>query len=165
MSDNPSDDFAVLARRAQRIRDSVTGAQSELATTEATGHGGGGLVRATVSGRGRIVALDIDPSVIDPQAPQTLSELVIEAVDAANEAMAAQRAERMNELTGGLAEIVDQLHGARLPTGRVAPITPARRPGSRPSPLDGLPLPPGVPGPNGHGRPSGRGGTGADSAR
>jgi nucleoid-associated protein EbfC len=127
---------------------------------EATGHGGAGLVRATVSGQGRLVALDIDPSVIDPQDPRTLSEMVMAAVDAANETMAAQRAERMNELTGGLAEIVDQLHGSLAPGGRVEPMFPSRRPGSRRPPL---PFPPGMPG--GDGRPGGNGGKGPGGPR
>lgn len=142
MPDNLADHFAALARRAERIRDGVADAESDLVAMEATGHGGGGLVRATVSGQGRLVALDIDPSVIDPHDPRTLSEMVMAAVDAANESMAAQRAERMNALTGGLADIVDQLH-ATPPRGGVEPIFPSRRPGSRRPPL---PFPPGLPG-------------------
>jgi DNA-binding YbaB/EbfC family protein len=166
MPDNPADHFAALARRAERIRDGVTDAQSEMGAMEATGHGGGGLVRATVSGQGHLVALDIDPSVIDPQDPRTLSEMVMAAVDAANEAMALQRAERMNELTGGLAEIVDQLHAMPAPRGRVEPMFPSHRPGSRRPPL---PFPPGMPGmpgmPGGNGRPGGNGGRGPDGPR
>ncbi|CAG6398606.1 YbaB/EbfC family nucleoid-associated protein [Actinacidiphila cocklensis] len=162
MSENLADHFAALARGADRIRDGVTDAQSALGAMEATGHGGGGLVRATVSGQGRLVALDIDPSVIDPQDPRTLSEMVMAAVNAANETMAAQRAERMNELTGGLAEIVDQLHGSLAPGGSVEPMFPSRRPGSRrpplqfPSELPDIPGMPGMPGaPGGNGRPGG----------
>jgi hypothetical protein len=78
------------------------------------------------------------------------------AVDAANEALAAQRAERMTELTGGLAEIVGQLHDMPSPRGRVEPIFPSHRPGSRRPPL---PFPPGLSGgpgtPGGNTRPDG----------
>jgi DNA-binding YbaB/EbfC family protein len=167
MTENPSDYFAALARRAEQIRDGVAGAESDLVAMEATGHGGGGLVRATVSGQGRLVALDIDPSVIDPQDPRTLSEMVMAAVDAANESMAAQRAERMNELTGGLAEIVDQLHGTPPARGGVEPMFPSHRPGSRRPPL---PFPPGLTGmpfpPAANGRPGGSGsGSGGNGPR
>ena len=163
MPDNLSDHFAALARRAEQIRDGVADAESDLVSMEATGHGGGGLVRATVSGQGRLVALDIDPSVIDPQDPRTLSEMVMAAVDAANESMAAQRAERMNALTGGLAEIVDQLHTEPGPRGRVEPMFPSRRPGSRRPPL---PFPPGLPGVSGAPGGNGPGGkAGPDSPR
>ncbi|WP_052397581.1 YbaB/EbfC family nucleoid-associated protein [Streptomyces sp. NRRL F-5123] len=164
MSENLADHFAALARTADRIRDGVTDAQSALGALEATGHGGGGLVRATVSGQGRLVALDIDPSVIDPQDPRTLSEMVMAAVDAANEAMAAQRAERLDALTGGLADIVDQLHAAPAPRGRVEPMFPSRRPGSS---LPQLPFPPGMQGaPDGNAGPGGgRSGKGRDNQR
>lgn len=140
MPETPKDHFEALARRAEQMNHDVADVQMEMESMEGTGYGGDGLVRATVSGQGRLVGLDIDPSVIDPDDPQTLSALVMAAVDDAIQAVSAQRAERMNQMTGSLADIIDQLQ--QMPTratGNVVPKIPNRRPGSPPSRLPRLP--------------------------
>ncbi|WP_051951102.1 YbaB/EbfC family nucleoid-associated protein [Actinacidiphila yeochonensis] len=147
MSENPMADFAALTRRAMDMNRAVTSAHAEMEKMEAAGYGGGGMVRAVVSGENRLVALDIDPSVIDPENPRALSEMVMAAVDEANESLAAERATRMREVTGGLTDIVDQL--TRTPSsynGPVMPKTPARRSDGRQSPLPYLPRLPGTDG-------------------
>lgn len=139
MSETPQNHFEALARRAEQMNHDVADVQAEMESMEGTGYGGDGLVRATVSGQGKLVGLDIDPSVIDPDDPQTLSALVMAAVDDAIQVLSAQRTERMSEVTGNLADIIDQLH--QMPTrvsGSVVPKVPNRRPGIRPSRLPGL---------------------------
>ncbi|MCO6000260.1 YbaB/EbfC family nucleoid-associated protein [Actinoallomurus rhizosphaericola] len=140
MPETPQNHFEALARRAEQMNYEVADVQAAMQSMEATGYGGDGLVRATVSGQGRLVGLDIDRSVIDPDDRERLSALVMEAVNDAAEALSAQRAERMNEVTGNLADIIDQLQ--QTPTrysGNVVPKVPNRRPGSPPSRLPRLP--------------------------
>jgi DNA-binding YbaB/EbfC family protein len=139
MPESPHIDFRAMARRAEQMGQDVTDARTQIEAMEATGYGGDGLVRATVTGHGRLVALDIDPSVIDPDDPRTLSEMVVAAMDDAMETMTAQRTERLSQVMGGLAELIDQLHQVRPQPGTVTPRTPNRRPGSRPS---RYPIPP-----------------------
>lgn len=110
MSDDNHLDFTELARSVQRVQGDLTGVQADMTSLQATGFGGGGLVRATVSGEHRLVALSIDPSVIDPDDPETLSDLVIAAVDSANESMTEQRVKRMGEVTQGLGGLIDRLN-------------------------------------------------------
>ncbi|MFE1852202.1 YbaB/EbfC family nucleoid-associated protein [Streptomyces sp. NPDC059489] len=133
MPDDPRSPFEALARRADRINQDISDARNRIQELEGTGHGAGGLVRATVSGEGRLVGLEIDPSLIDPEDPQTLSETVIAAVDDAVRIVAERRAERISQVTGGLADIIDQLHQVRSPSRRVVPKVSARRPDARPS--------------------------------
>lgn len=141
MPDNEQIDFAALAQRAREMRSDMEHARDELTGIQATGHGGGGLVTATVSGEGRLLDLRIDPSVIDPDDPQTLADMVIAAVDGANQAVAEQRAERITEITDGVSSLVAGLRGDRADRG-VVPRFADRRPGRAPAsttvrPVDG----------------------------
>ena len=101
MPDETEVDISALVQRAQVLRQRLERAQEDLSRIEAEGHGGGGVVRAVMSGENQLVALTIDPSVIDPDDPHTLAELVREAVNDANRAMGLKRGERMSNLTEG----------------------------------------------------------------
>jgi DNA-binding YbaB/EbfC family protein len=131
MSDDQQPDFGGLARRAWQLQGEVSNAKSDLVALQATGFGGGGLVTATVSGEGRLVGLQIDRSVIDPDDPETLAETVIAAVNNANETMAERRNERMTEVTDGLQSLLAGLDPGTAGGGRVVPrFAPRRLPGS-----------------------------------
>lgn len=73
-------DLQSLLQQAQQMQADMARAQSDLAEVEVTGHSGGGLVTATVTGDGQLKALVIDPSVVDPTDVETLADLVIAAV-------------------------------------------------------------------------------------
>jgi nucleoid-associated protein EbfC len=138
MSAQEPKDFNALAERARQLQGAMSSMTSDMKNLEATGVGGGGLITATVSGEGRVLRLQIDPSVIDPRDPQTLAELIIAAVDGAHDSLEKQRSERLTPITGGLQDIVQRLH---LPDDEVdqhMPQPPTRR---RPN-LPGLFPPP-----------------------
>jgi DNA-binding YbaB/EbfC family protein len=62
-------------------------AQQQIAQTQVQGQAGGGLVEVTLNGQGKVVAVRIDPSVVDPNDVETLQDLVIGALDDAAENM------------------------------------------------------------------------------
>jgi nucleoid-associated protein EbfC len=133
MPDNEKIDFAALAQRARQMRSEVEQAHGELMAIQATGHGGGGLVTATVSGAGRLLELRIDPSVVDPDDPQTLADMVIEAVDGAGRMIEEQRAERVSEITDGVSGLVAGLRRTQADRAdRVVPLFVTRPPASGP---------------------------------
>ncbi|MER6273801.1 YbaB/EbfC family nucleoid-associated protein [Streptomyces sp. 900105755] len=127
-------DFSALAHRARRMRGTVAEAQLDLRNIEATGHSSDGMVSATVSADSRVVDLRIDPSVIDPDNPERLVRLVIEAVDGAHGTATEQRAEVMSGITGGLQDILAGLNGEQDEQEKspVVPRFPERRPRRRP---------------------------------
>lgn len=137
MSEGSRLDFTELARSAQRMAGEVADVQADMMEFQATGFGGGGLVRATVSGEGAIIALDIDPSIIDPNDPETLSSLIIEAVASANQSMAEQRAKRLNEVTQGIGGLMDRLAQKQDDGERVVPQFPSLRDTPRHMPRPG----------------------------
>ncbi|MFC8047934.1 YbaB/EbfC family nucleoid-associated protein [Nocardia sp. NPDC057353] len=94
-------DMQQLLAQAQQMQQAVMEAQAEIAASEVQGQAGGGLVRVTIKASGEVVALTIDPKVVDPEDVEGLQDLVIGAV---NDAMAnAQQlaADRLGPLSGG----------------------------------------------------------------
>lgn len=78
-----SNPLAGLLAQAQQLQEGMVDAQRRLGEQRVSGTSGGGLVRATVTGTGELVALRLDPSVVDPTDVETLADLVIAAVRAA----------------------------------------------------------------------------------
>ena len=77
-------------------------AQERVASIEAEGVSGAGMVRAVVSGKGELRRLAIDPALMTPQDREVLEDLVIAAVnDAHARAQEAAQGE-MAKLTEGL---------------------------------------------------------------
>jgi nucleoid-associated protein EbfC len=70
--------------------------QRELLETECQGSAGGGLVKATVSGRGELLRLEISPVIADPDKARELAEFVVSAVRDAHRNM---REQHRNALT------------------------------------------------------------------
>ena len=91
-----------LMKQAQKMQQQMMAAQEELANAQVEGSAGGGMVKATVSGTGELVALTIDPSVVDPEDVETLTDLVVAAVRDASRAAQELTAEKMGPVTGGL---------------------------------------------------------------
>lgn len=91
-----------LLQQAQKMQQDLATAQEELARTDVEGQAGGGLVRATVNGSGELRGLVIDPKAVDPEDTETLADLVVAAVQAANENAQQIQKEKLGPLTEGL---------------------------------------------------------------
>ena len=91
-----------LMKQAQKMQQQMLAAQEELASAEVEGSAGGGMVKATVSGAGDLLSLTIDPSIVDPEDVETLTDLVVAAVRDAGRAAQELAAEKMGPLAGGL---------------------------------------------------------------
>jgi nucleoid-associated protein EbfC len=95
-------DVQQLLQQAQRMQEQLMSAQQNLAEAKVTGTAGGGLITATVTGEGELVALEIDPSVVDPEDVETLADLIVAAVRDANAQVQKLAAEQMGPLGEGL---------------------------------------------------------------
>ncbi|MFC4606028.1 YbaB/EbfC family nucleoid-associated protein [Rhodococcus kronopolitis] len=91
-----------LLAQAQQMQQQLMAAQAEIAKEEVTGQAGGGLVTATVRGTGEVVALAIDPKVVDPDDVETLQDLVIGAIADASTKAQSLAAGKLGPLAGGL---------------------------------------------------------------
>ena len=77
---------AALAQ-AQQMQQKLQEAQQEIAHTEVEGQAGGGLVKVRLNGHGQVLAVEIDPKVVDPSDVETLQDLVVGALADAAETM------------------------------------------------------------------------------
>jgi nucleoid-associated protein EbfC len=94
--------MANLQRMAQQMQQEMLRVQGELASLTVDGSAGGGVVKATVTGKQELVSVTIDPSAVDPNDVEMLQDLVTAAV---NDALTASREiadSKMAAVTGGM---------------------------------------------------------------
>lgn len=77
-------------------------AQENLVNVRASGESGAGLVKATVNGRKQLVALDIDPSILKLEDKVLVQDLVVAAVNKAQEEADVLAKEEIKKSTEGL---------------------------------------------------------------
>ncbi len=91
-----------LARQAQKMQEEMDAASKELDEKEYTSAAGGGVVKATVKGSLEIKSIEISKDVVDPEDVETLSELIIAAVNEAIRQARDEKSDTMDRISGGL---------------------------------------------------------------
>jgi len=95
-------DLAGLMKQAQEMQQRMREAQERLETLEVTGEAGAGLVRVTLTAKGEMRTLSIDPSIVTPDEKEVLEDLIKAAhADARRKAESAQ-AKVLGEATSGM---------------------------------------------------------------
>ena len=91
-----------LMKQAQQFQERLTTVQNELAGRQVNGSAGAGMVTATLNGNGELLALSIEPQLVQPENTQMVQDLVVAAVnDGLHKARELGKTE-MARLTGGL---------------------------------------------------------------
>jgi hypothetical protein len=93
--------YQQLLQMGQQVQARLIELQSELGNRTVSCSAGGGMVTVTADGRGRIRAVKIDPSVVDPQDVEMLEDLVQAAVSEAQQRAQQLYEEEMKKLAGG----------------------------------------------------------------
>lgn len=92
--------FTNLIKAAKDMQGKLAETQKALATRRFDGDAGGGMVRATVDGRGTLLAIKIEPQAVSDV--ELLEDLVKAAVCSAVTKAQEEARSDMAELTGGL---------------------------------------------------------------
>jgi len=98
-------DMAKLMKQAQKMQEDAEKLQHDLEAMRVTSQAGGGMVSVTVNGHGHLVAVKINPAVVDPEDVEILEDLIVTAAKEANTQAAATQEARMKEITGGLGDL------------------------------------------------------------
>lgn len=95
-------DFMKMMSKAKEMQSRMAGLQDELAGIEVTGSSGAGLVSITITGKGELRGVKIDPSLMKPEEVEILEDLIVAAHRDAHVKAEAAIAEKMAEITGGM---------------------------------------------------------------
>lgn len=91
-----------MMKQAQAMQAKMQEMQAALERTEVTGVSGGGMVSVTVSGKGEMRRVKIDPKLVDPNDVGMLEDLIVAAANDARAKVDQQMQAEMAKLTGGL---------------------------------------------------------------
>ena len=91
-----------LMKQAQKMQQQMVKMQEELAEREVTAQAGGGMVEATVNGRGELLNLRMEKEVVDPEDVEMLGDLIVAAVSEAQRRAQEMVQQEMGKLTGGV---------------------------------------------------------------
>lgn len=91
-----------LMKQAKAMQERMEQVQAELETLEVEGESAAGMVRVTLTAKGRMRGIKIDPSLIDPADAEVLEDLITAAHNDARTKADVATQEKMGELTGGL---------------------------------------------------------------
>jgi len=94
--------FAEMMKQAQALQSRMADLQAELERTMIEGRSGGGLVVVTLTGKGEMAGIKIDPSLLKPEEAEILEDLVVAAHSDAKAKVEDAMKEKMKGLTGGL---------------------------------------------------------------
>lgn len=94
--------LAGLMKQAQQMQENMQEMQSRLEGMEIQGEAGAGLVKITLSGKGEMKAIAIDPKLLGPDDAGMLQDLIVAAHGDAKSRLEALTAEEMQKVTGGI---------------------------------------------------------------
>ena len=95
-------DIQQLMQMGQQLQARMAELQEELSAREISASAGGGMVTATVDGKGSVTRIVIDPTVVDARDVEMLEDLVLAAVSEAQGKAQGLYEEDMRKAAGGM---------------------------------------------------------------
>ena len=94
--------FEDMLHQAQHFAEQLAKLKEELARKSVSGTAGGGMVKVTADGRGRILKVELEPQVVNSEEVEMLQDLICAAVNQALVAAKELSAQATQSLTGGM---------------------------------------------------------------
>ena len=91
-----------MLKQAQKMQEEMQAKQAELEEKEYEVSAGGGVVKVKINGKREVLSIDIDPEIVDPDDIETLSDILVAAVNEAIKKVNADSDAEMGKLTGAL---------------------------------------------------------------
>lgn len=93
--------FGNMMKQAQKLQQQMLHMQEEWAKKTVEGSAGGGMVTVTMNGNTEVLDIKIDPEVVDPEDVELLEDLVVAAVNNAQENVKTMMNEEMGKMLPG----------------------------------------------------------------
>ena len=94
--------MASMMKKVQEMQSRMEALQQEMADTEFSAAVGGGAVQVTMTGKGEMRGVKIDPSAVDGEDIGMLEDMICLAANNARAEADAAMAAKMKDITGGL---------------------------------------------------------------
>ena len=91
-----------MLRQAQKMQEDMAALQEELDAREYDISAGGGVVAVKINGKKEILAIDIQPEIVDPDDIETLSDILVAAVNEAIKRVDDTNNTEMSKITGNM---------------------------------------------------------------
>ncbi|QGZ35744.1 YbaB/EbfC family nucleoid-associated protein [Stappia indica] len=95
-------DFLKMMKQAKQMQEQMGSLQEEIAAVAVEGTAGGGMVTLTMTGKGELKSIRIDPSMAKPDEVEILEDLILAAHHDAKAKAEALLQQKTQELMGGL---------------------------------------------------------------
>jgi nucleoid-associated protein EbfC len=95
-------DMMKLMKQAQEMQARVQQMQAELEQAETEGQAGAGMVKITLTGKGALKGISIDPSMMKEDEKEILEDLIIAAHNDAMQKNARIMEDKMKTATAGI---------------------------------------------------------------
>ena len=101
MGGGPQNMNAML-KQAQKMQEDMAALQEDLDAREYDISAGGGVVGVKINGKKGILSIDIQPEIVDPEDIETLSDILVAAVNEAIKRVEDTNNAEMSKITGSL---------------------------------------------------------------
>lgn len=95
-------DMMKMMGKMKEVQAKMKEAQDNLVRVQATGEAGGGMVKVTVNGKKQVISMDIDATILKAEDKVLVQDLVVAAVNKANEEVEIVAKEELKKATDGL---------------------------------------------------------------
>ena len=89
-----------MIKQAQKMQEDMETLQAELDEREYDISAGGGVVGVKINGKKEILAIDIKPEIVDPDDIETLSDILVAAINEAIKRVNDTNEREMQAITG-----------------------------------------------------------------
>ena len=91
-----------MIRQAQKMQEDMEALQADLDAREYEVSAGGGVVGVKINGKKEILSIDIQPEIVDPDDIETLSDILVAAVNEAIKRVEDTNSAEMSKITGNV---------------------------------------------------------------
>ena len=91
-----------MLRQAQQLQAKLSKMEEDLENEVVSGTAGGGVVKASVTGKLKVKSIEISPEAVDPKDVEMLNDLVLAAINDALDKAQELAQSRMSAITGGM---------------------------------------------------------------
>ena len=91
-----------MIRQAQKMQEDMAAKQAELDAREYDVSAGGGVVKVKINGKREILAIDLKEEIVDPDDIETLSDILVAAINEAIKRVDDTNNDEMGKITGAM---------------------------------------------------------------